>query len=47
MRPPSVKCERQSGGVYGEAKINSAGFCNKNGNMRMCGMKHTYNEHKD
>lgn len=29
-----------------EARINSAGICNKNGNMRMCGMKHNYNGHK-
>jgi len=31
MWTPSVKRERQSGGVCSEAKINSAGLCNKNG----------------
>lgn len=29
-----------------EARINSAGICNKNGNMRMCGTKHNYDGHK-
>ena len=32
---PSVEREGQSGRVCSEAKINGAGFCNKNGNMRM------------
>ena len=27
-------------------KINSAENCNKNGNKRMCGMKHNYDGHK-
>ena len=46
MRTPPVKRKRQSGRVCSEVKINSAGFRNKNGNMRMCGTKHNYNGHK-
>ena len=36
----SVERKRQSGRVCSEAKINSGGIWNENGNTRMCGMKH-------
>jgi len=47
MQTLSVERKRQSGRLCSEAKIDSVGFCNKNGNMRMCGMKHNYSGQQD
>lgn len=46
IQMPLVKRKRQSGRVCSEAKVSSAGFRDKDGNMRMRGMKHNYNRHK-
>jgi len=43
----SAKRKRQSGRLCSEAKINGTGFCNENGNVRMCGTKHNYDGQQD